>query len=316
MDNLEQDISLESQDTEFDFDAAFKEAEGELNDELNFEDSSEDTDVEEEEHGPDETENTETDDAESDDTQEDKEVTDEVDYRAVYQRMANENQTLKRQYDDLASQYYSWKGRVEAEHARKQEQKETETPAKNNEMPADLAEFMDLYPDMSAPIQKLIDARVTERVSAVEQNIQRLIDEKVAPINKHVHDTEAQAHFAAIKSAHPDYAKYVQDGSLEAWVNSLPSYHQIGAKYTIANGNTQEVIQLYDAFKQARNITKQQDAEPKIKKDTNPSIVNKVKDAMSVPSAASELPTSTAKEPTDPDKLFNYYAKQLLNDGM
>ena len=317
--DMEQDFLENNQDTDQDFDTAFSEAADSFSDgDEDFSDvDDEDTDVEDTD-GPDDNDSGEDEDEVSEEESvDDADQDDDIDWRSAYERTATHNQQLQRRFDELESQYKSWKGRVEAEESRKQPTK-AEVESLEAATDTELKDFMDLYPEFAAPVQKLIDARVAERVAETQKHIDELIDKNVKPLQKRVQESEAQAHVAAIKNAHPDVGKYLSDGSLEQWIDTLPPYQRRGAQYVAVHGSTDEVIQLLSDFKSSKGVRKNSNLEeqtPNQKENkSSKDVTAKLKDALYVKSSTTAEP-ETSKEPSDPKKLFDLYSKQVMQEG-
>lgn len=309
-------LEQENQDTEQDeFDSAFEEAskgfaedgdldtfDGDTDEDLDDspdEDPS-DTDEQDEEDLP----------LEDDDSQDDD---DDIDWKALYERTATHTQQLQQRYDQVEAQFNSWRGRVEAEKAKPENKKAPTADELTKASEDELKEFIELYPDFAAPIQQLIDARVTERVADMENKFNDFVEKNVTPLQRQVQQAEAQAHEAAILNAHPDIQKYVTNGTLEQWVAKLPPYQRTGAQYVIAQGTADEVVQLISDFKNAIGSKDTQQQPPKDKKKSSDNIAAKARDAMYVKSDKSSAPQE--KEPSDPRALFNEFAKQVMEEG-
>jgi len=67
-------------------------------------------------------------------------------------------------------------------------------------------------------------------------------------------EAEKNAHFEAIGSAFPDYEKWRDDGSVDKWIESKPSYMQDGLRMVCASGTTDQILDLLGDFAKENNI--------------------------------------------------------------
>lgn len=102
--------------------------------------------------------------------------------------------------------------------------------------------------DLAKGIQTLVDAKVAAKVDAI-------VAQKLAPIQQK-HATDAtQTHYAAIYEAHPDADSLAESKELGDWINTQPSFVRDGYNAVLQKGSTQQVIELFSAFKQATGAT-------------------------------------------------------------
>ncbi|AVS68139.1 hypothetical protein C8245_22955 [Paracidovorax avenae] len=98
--------------------------------------------------------------------------------------------------------------------------------------------------------------------AALAEGIRKLVAMQVAEALKPVQDREAAAretaqrnaqsdHAAAILAKHPDATSIVGSTQLEEWINSRPAYEQVGIRHVLDNGETKDVIELFDKYKAA-----------------------------------------------------------------
>ena len=154
-------------------------------------------------------------------------------------------------------------------------------------MPDSLAEFMELYPEVAKPVKDLINLHVNKAMAAV--------DEKLQPLAATIVQSQASSHISAIKAQHPDLDAILDSGDLFAWRETLPAVKKIAVDYIITNGTTGEIIDMLNDYKQARGA-KPRNASPaqanatKQPKPVSQETVNKIKDAMAVPTGRAEEP--------------------------
>ena len=77
----------------------------------------------------------------------------------------------------------------------------------------------------------------------------REVGKALAPIVAAVKQSQVDAHFNAIRSAHPDYEQLVP--KLGEWIGKQPDLYRSTLDRVLKGGSTAEVIQLISAYKQA-----------------------------------------------------------------
>ena len=103
---------------------------------------------------------------------------------------------------------------------------------------------------MAKGIKALVEQEVGARVDAsVKQALQPL--QASAAVNAE------QAHFNAIFEKHPDAESLVESKELADWMNSQPSFVRNACQTVLQQGTAQEIIELFDRFKQATGTTQQ-----------------------------------------------------------
>lgn len=92
-----------------------------------------------------------------------------------------------------------------------------------------------------------------------EQLAKRLIDlmnvsfkrmgEQLQPFFKAVGETAQSAHYTTLKTSHPDFEEIRDSGQLEKWIETQPKITQKAYRDVYKNGETSDVIELFDTFK-------------------------------------------------------------------
>lgn len=101
---------------------------------------------------------------------------------------------------------------------------------------------------------------------ALAGGIDTKIDQKNAPLLERIAQLEAtlkqrsavdahSAHLNAIYAAHPDADSVVQSQELAEWIDSQPTFVRGSMNAVIQKGSTDEVIELFSAFKSATGTT-------------------------------------------------------------
>jgi len=169
---------------------------------------------------------------------------------------------------DLASEKQrsaSWDGRIKAAATRQKaaedelealkssqkdkSQSDDALPEGENELDI-VKEFTDEFPALKAPIELMI-----------KQEAKKIVKESlkdVAPQMQQVQDTLAessnQAHLSAITNAHSDWTTIRDTGKLQKWIDVQPSFLQKSLQKVYESGDTQEVIEMFSAYKKANSI--------------------------------------------------------------
>lgn len=252
----------------------------------------------------------------SDDTDNDGEPSQaSVDYKALYDQAAAANAAMQADYEQKLS---SWEGRIEAarQEALASVQPKAETTVEKDE---ELEEILDLYPDLIPQVQKIIDNKVSTEVSGVEARVAQLIEQQVGPVAARVKESEAQAHEDAILRAHPDIRELVATGQFRQWVETLPQYQQMGAQQICDSGSADQVIDLFNNFKESTNkgaaLNKSPNKE-KAQPTKSAGTVDKLKAAMSVPSEPPKVSDGEAGTPgtEDLNKLFAQATQAVMKE--
>lgn len=102
--------------------------------------------------------------------------------------------------------------------------------------------------DLTKGINHLINSRVSAQVEAA-------LAKHLMPIQQKHEQSEAEAHYQSIYAAHPDADSIAESKELADWVNAQPSFMRQACKDVLDSGSAQEVIELFDRFKQATGAT-------------------------------------------------------------
>lgn len=190
----------------------------------------------------------------------------------------------------------------------------------NNSMPDSLKEFVELYPDFAGPVKEMVNMHVSNAVKQFE--------EKIKPIENKLRQSEDDAHYGPIYKAHPDWNHIVESGDLHEWKDSLPRLQRLGVEWTIANGSSDAVIDMFNEYKRDRKFTgytsstnatpvsqagntASNSIKPQVKPSVNTDTVNRLKNAMAVPTGRAEEPKVLSNDP-DPND-FNSWWDRFAN---
>lgn len=169
---------------------------------------------------------------------------------------------------------------------------------------ADASLFGDFSEDALAKgIEKLVAQQVEARVAAA-----------LAPMATKQAKDEAQAHYDAIYTKHPDADSIAQSSEFEAWVNAQPSavrnayWGLFDAK---TGGTAQEIVEVFDAFKAATTPkpTTTAAADPKAAASA---AVAKAKAEVDPPASLSGIPGARGEAANGLDRTADMSGPEML----
>jgi hypothetical protein len=157
----------------------------------------------------------------------------------------------------------TWRGRVEAANNRANEAeaklKEKENLANSGsdesipegEEDEILSEFVTEFPDLQKPILAMIKKEATKIASNMVGDRIGKVESKVDTVTDQIVENDAEKHFAAINEAHPDFEQIRDSGALKTWVAAQSGILRNSLENVVANGSTEEVIEMVDLYKKA-----------------------------------------------------------------
>jgi len=97
---------------------------------------------------------------------------------------------------------------------------------------------------------KKLRQEIDEKLAEIDTKVSARLE----PVLKKAAESDEEAHFDAIREAHGDYEKYVEDGSIVKWIETKPKYLQPALKQTYGQGSAEDAIDLINDFKRENNI--------------------------------------------------------------
>lgn len=91
----------------------------------------------------------------------------------------------------------------------------------------------------------------------VAAQVEARVNKALEPIQAKQASEATSAHYGAIYAAHPDADSIAESKELADWIASKPVYLQGAYQAVFAQGSAQDVIALFDEFKQATGVTQQ-----------------------------------------------------------
>lgn len=97
-------------------------------------------------------------------------------------------------------------------------------------------------------------AELNRRAMAqVEQRLMAVLDDRLAaPLRAQEAQAATSAHYDAIYAAHKDADEIVESAEFAAWRDKLPAFAKAGVEHALTKGSAQEVIEVFDAFRQTK----------------------------------------------------------------
>jgi len=157
-------------------------------------------------------------------------------------------------------------------------------------------------------IQKLVDMRVQEQVSAA-------LNKALAPIQQKQQIDAVQSHMSAIYAAHPDADSIAESKELADWIEAQPSFARAGYQAVLQQGTTAEVIEFFDTFKQATGKAAQQNT-PEQSDVSAAAKAALAKAKAQVPTSLSEIPAGSKAHHDEAEALMEMSDSNALNSFM
>ena len=101
---------------------------------------------------------------------------------------------------------------------------------------------------------KALEKRILKSFEDKSKELEERFLAKVAPLADTLRTTEEKEHFNLIKSAHPDFETYRDDGSILNWIGTKPKYMQDALKKTYSEGAAEDVVDLITDYKRENNL--------------------------------------------------------------
>ncbi len=157
-------------------------------------------------------------------------------------------------------------------------------------------------------IQKLVDMRVQEQVSAA-------LNKALAPIQQKQQIDAVQSHMSAIYAAHPDADSIAESKELADWIAAQPSFARAGYQAVLQQGTTAQVIEFFDTFKQATGKAAQQNT-PEQSDVSAAAKAALAKAKAQVPTSLSEIPAGSKAHHDEAEALMEMSDSNALNSFM
>ncbi|MCE5212499.1 MAG: hypothetical protein LLG40_13230, partial [Deltaproteobacteria bacterium] len=128
-------------------------------------------------------------------------------------------------------------------------------------------EEFDTVSKSEAKKREIFAKKMAAFVTDAVENGNKALLSQLAPFLLANEQSATENHFKTVKSAHPDFEKYRDDGSLKNWIDTQPAYLKTVLQKVYDSGETEEVIDLYSRFKKENNIVIAGTEDTKVKDD-------------------------------------------------
>ena len=136
-------------------------------------------------------------------------------------------------------------------------------------------------------IQKLVAMGVEQQLAAIRGELAKVVE----PLKATQAKSAAEAHYQAIYSAHPDADSIAESKELSDWIAKQPTFARTAYAQALQQGTTQEVIELFTAFKEATGKAQVATGKPDVTAAAKAAIANA---KTPPPTSLSEIPAGTA----------------------
>lgn len=113
----------------------------------------------------------------------------------------------------------------------------------------DVSIFGDFSEEALAKGVAELNRRAMEQVRA---ELHETLRRELAPLREQEAGKAVDTHYGVIYGAHPDADELVESAEFAAWRNNLPAFVKAGVEHALAKGSAQEVVEVFDAFRQTR----------------------------------------------------------------
>jgi hypothetical protein len=199
-----------------------------------------------------------------------------------FKKVKEENETLKPQLEEMQSkiaeidklQDGTKKGEAKAEK-KKEDLAELLLKLYDDLTPEEKAELstydeeFDVVSKSEAKKRAIFAKKMGSYIDQAIEGSNKALLTQLAPFLMASEKTTEESHFKAIKSAHEDFEKYRDDGSLKTWIEEQPAYLRKEFQRVYNEGESDEVIDLFSRFKKDNNIgtTDKDDEKKKVEQD-------------------------------------------------
>jgi len=238
-----------------------------------------------------------------------------------FSKVKKENETLKPQLEEMQSkiaeidklQDGTKKGEAKAEQ-KKEDLAELLLKLYDDLTPEEKAELsnydeeFDVVSKSEAKKRAIFAKKIASYIDGAIEGSNKALLTQLAPFLMASEKTTEEMHFKAIKTAHEDFEKYRDDGSLKTWIETQPAYLKKEFLRVYNEGESDEVIDLFSRFKKDNNIgTTDKDGENKnIEQEEKKNEKKKKLDSMEVVDTGKRAIGSTGVgKATDYDSAFD-----------
>lgn len=236
-----------------------------------------------------------------------------------YDKLAEARQ-LAQQERHRAEQAMQELERLRQEAQQRADEGKSPTQQDNQSAVAEAAIEAGVDPDLFGDFSEEALAKGIEKLVAqqVEQRVEKRLSEALQPIQQREQHSATEAHYNAIYEAHPDADSIAESQELADWIASQPSFTQSAMQQVLQSGSTEQVIELFSAFKSAthtEDTTQQKTEVPKSKEEEiKEAAKKKLKSQKApVPASLSQFPAGKSVTTDRTDAMADMGGVDLVN---
>lgn len=190
-----------------------------------------------------------------------------------------ELELLQEENEKLTQKMKSWEGRISAANKRAEEweQKYNETQGsstdgkdtdkdtgKDKDAGTDgeaekiIQDFIEEFPSLEKPIRTMAEKVANQLLEKKLDELKPML-EKIDRVESVVEESTSERHFDTITNAHEDWREIRDSGKLHAWVDKQSPVLKRSLESVLQDGTAEEVIELFDLYKESAGISKQKD---------------------------------------------------------
>ena len=160
--------------------------------------------------------------------------------------------------------------------------------------------------EVATAVQPLITAHVQAALAKQEKQFLALVQQRLAPVESVVVQSQEQLYWQTIQAAHPDFREAA--AAIPAWIEKQPALYRPALLQAYNQGTAEQVVELLTTYKQAIGTTGAAPAQPASSAAQVPPkaapVSNAALAATLAPPAAQRSTMPTSRDPYDYESAF------------
>ena len=160
--------------------------------------------------------------------------------------------------------------------------------------------------EVATAVQPLITAHVQAALANQEKQFLALVQQRLAPVESVVVQSQEQLYWQTIQAAHPDFREAA--AAIPAWIEKQPALYRPALLQAYNQGTAEQVVELLTTYKQAIGTTGAAPAQPASSAAQVPPkaapVNNAALAATLAPPAAQRSTMTTSRDPNDYESAF------------
>ena len=160
--------------------------------------------------------------------------------------------------------------------------------------------------EVATAVQPLITAHVQAALAKQEKQFIALVQQRLAPVESVVVQSQEQLYWQTIQAAHPDFREAA--AAIPAWIEKQPALYRPALLQAYNQGTAEQVVELLTTYKQAIGTTGAAPAQPASSAAQVPPkaapVSNAALAATLAPPAAQRSTMTTSRDPNDYESAF------------